>query len=161
MHCLIVSGACSALMRFEFLEAILRLGIAKYVVAIVSAAHCSHLTFRHRVRFNKQAKEKNTASVCEAVRRLFQEHIFKSPSIALHDPDEFRRVRLYKRDVHVVFLKVLPQLKRVFSLYVGTEVPPRSRGGAREVGLISGRCAGCKHTKAVDNEDRGVDADAG
>ena len=46
---------------------------------------------------------------------------------ARHDPNDFRRNRLYKRDVHEVFFKCLGQLKRIFSDYVGTEVRATTR----------------------------------
>ena len=69
-----------ALMRFEFVQAVVRIAIAKHV------------------------KSGATQSVAKATERLITESILpRVPREALHDSDVFRRSRLYTREVHEVF----------------------------------------------------------
>lgn len=89
------ANADRALMRFELLEAVLRLGIAKYLQS--GATH----------------------DVSDSVTMLCERNI--QPGLGrnreLFDSNEFRRTRLYSREVHLVFKRYLPVLRALFKAY--------------------------------------------
>ena len=90
-----------ALMRFEFLQCLTRVAIAKFVVTGESA------------------------DVSEAVDRLLTEHIEPYvPAEAKHDADVFRTRRLYTPKVHELLAKFEPVLRTIFEYYSTVEGDP-------------------------------------
>ena len=87
-----------ALMRFEFLQCIVRIAIAKYV------------------------RPKIMGSVAAAVHRFITEDVMQSsqlPPEVTRDPNLFRRKRLYTTEVDAVFKKFRGVLSHVFEYYSG------------------------------------------
>ncbi|KAK9816567.1 hypothetical protein WJX72_002063 [[Myrmecia] bisecta] len=83
-----------ALMRFEFLEAVVRLGIAKY------------------------GRSQETDNVAEAVATLIERNLMPSlPPGALIISNEFRNERLYCEEVDEVYKRNLPVLKALYSRF--------------------------------------------
>lgn len=70
------SVLCTALVRFELMQALVRIAVAQYI------------------------RPKHLADVSEAVRQLLCNDLLPNlPPEAHHKPDDFRRLRLYKEDV--------------------------------------------------------------
>lgn len=86
-------NADRALMRFEFLQALVRLAIAKYV---------------------KSGKTKDVSEALEMFMAWVQQ---KVPPEAAHTSDTFRRARLYCRAVHTVFVEHEKSLRAIFEHY--------------------------------------------
>jgi len=90
-----------ALMRFEFLQALPRIAIAKYV------------------------RPKILGDVSEALEQLITVDMLpRLPPEAKHDSDLFRTRRLYKRDVNSYFTAMAPVLRTVFDFYSMIEPDP-------------------------------------
>ena len=87
-------NADRALLRSEFIQAIVRLAIAKYI------------------------KERRLRDVSDAVEALFKEYILPNLSpAALHKEDDFREKRLYMRNVAAVLEKYKKSLQNIFDHY--------------------------------------------
>ena len=83
-----------ALMRFEYIEALVRIAVAKYV----KPGHMSDLS--------------------DALNALLETDLRgRVPREALHDPDAFRRSRLYTRATHEVILAHAKPLHTLFEHY--------------------------------------------
>jgi len=83
-----------ALMRFEWVQALVRIALAKYM------------------------KSENAAGVGDALEKLFTERVLKMvPPEALHDSDVFRRQRLYTREVHDVFTHHENNLRAIYEAF--------------------------------------------
>jgi len=92
----------SALMRFEFLQCIVRVAIARYVR-------------------DKDAVD-HKKDVSDAVTELLTVNIIPNlPNEASHDFDLFRRKRLYTRAVDGVFAKYHTALSTIFNYYASVE----------------------------------------
>ncbi|DBA90981.1 TPA: hypothetical protein ACH3X2_004190 [Trebouxia sp. C0005] len=83
-----------ALMRFEFLEAIVRLAVAKY------------------------GKAQQTESVATAVQMLCEQNLMPGVrSVALTAPNTFRTERLYTEEVDLLYKKHLVLLKAIYTAF--------------------------------------------
>jgi hypothetical protein len=91
-----------ALMRFEWLQTLVRLSIAKYV--------------------RDKTAEHHTSDVSDAVSLLFENDILPQlkPEIK-RDPNVFRRKRLYTKAVNALLTKHAPELKTIFEYYSSVE----------------------------------------
>ena len=103
-----------ALMRFEFLQIIVRIAINKYVR-------------------DKEAKY-HKADVSDAVHALLNNDLLPNlPPEATRDPDLFRRKRLYTREVADLFTSYKPALTTIFEYYAAMEGEMMTMpGGLRE-----------------------------
>ena len=87
------------LMRFEFLECVIRTAVAKYMKDPVLIT-----------------------DLAEAVDKLITDHVLASLSNeAIYDPNDFRRDRLYFEENDLIYKKHLPMLKTIYSRY---RLPP-------------------------------------
>lgn len=97
-----------ALMRFEFLQAIVRLAIAKYL------------------------KGGGIKDASEAVEKLLEHDFGLLPAEARHDPEEFRTARLYMRDTHNILSKHEKNLRGIFEFYsLGDDQEGKTSAGRR------------------------------
>jgi hypothetical protein len=88
----------TALMRFEFVQCLVRLAIAKYI------------------------RNKDESDVSTAVERFFAHDMLTNlPPEALRDPDAFRRNRLYKTEVDAVLRKYEEPLQVLFRFYAAPD----------------------------------------
>ena len=95
----------NALMRFEFLEVIVRLAVMKF-----------------------GGGQAETWDISDNITRLINNLILPSmPPMAVQDEDEYRRKRLYCEDMDLLYEKKLELIKAVYSRY---RLPPRE-GGVR------------------------------
>ena len=81
-------------MRFEYIEAIIRIAINKYGKGVL------------------------TVNIAEALDKMFQDNIV--PNVkpkAKYDPNSFRTERLYNEDVDNVFKKNLPIIRAIYSRF--------------------------------------------
>ena len=88
-----------ALMRFEFLDCVVRIAIAKYLKSGV------------------------TNDVSDALKMLCEQNIKANlgPE-ALHDSNDFRRERMYFEDVDKVYFKHIKKLKMIFDVFASPKV---------------------------------------
>lgn len=88
-----------ALMRFEFLEILVRIALAKY------------------------HNERTTKSLVAAFDMLVEENLIaRLPMVIQHDPNTWRKSRLYKEEVHDVLSKWLPKLRPVLTRFASLQV---------------------------------------
>ena len=120
-----------ALMRFEWLNALVRIAAAKYV------------------------RTELTPSLSLGLERLLVENVLpRVPPEALHDSDVFRRARLYTADVADVFAEFEPSLRCVYEVFsnashtIHTPIARAARaqqhrrsGTGTAAGTATGRCS--------------------
>jgi len=103
----------NALVRFEFMQSIVRISVAKYI------------------------RTKMVSNVSLALKYLFERDLLcKLPPEAHHRPDDFRRARLYKEDVDIVLRRNEEKLSQIFAHYsiseqelvIGSNDPRFERG---------------------------------
>ena len=93
-----------ALMRFEWLQALVRVATVKY------------------------AKEGHTASISLGLERLISEDMLPNvPEEAMHDADVFRRERLYTHEVAATFHKHEPSLKALYTVFSATKFDSKQK----------------------------------
>lgn len=103
-----------ALMRFEFMQCLVRIAIAKYV------------------------RSKIIPDVSEALEVLINTDVLPNlPAEATHDPDLFRRKRLYCRSVSALFEAWQPVLQPIFDYYASLDPPEYRLGGGKPVPSMS------------------------
>ena len=105
-----------ALMRFEFLQAIVRLAIAKYLKGGV------------------------VHDASEAVEKLLGEDFELLPPEARHDPEEFREARLYRRDTHNAFAAHEKNLRGIFEFYSLGDDQAGATSAGRRLSLQEWEC---------------------
>lgn len=88
------SNADEALMRFEFMQCLVRIAIAKYV------------------------RPKHIADISDALAEFMDKDVIPNlPAAAKHDDNVFRKKRLYTRDVDEVFRRHSDPLQTIFNYY--------------------------------------------
>ncbi|GMH33927.1 hypothetical protein BSKO_01761 [Bryopsis sp. KO-2023] len=113
-----------ALMRFEFMEAIVRIGISKYI------------------------KSQETDDICQSVQMLMDQNIYPNlPLPATIEPNDFRNSRLYTEEVDLLYKKHIVLLKALYSRY---RLKPSGGGLRPKVLKIDGWLQLFDDTKLVD-----------
>ena len=104
-----------ALMRFEFMQALVRIAIAKYVHGGEADPEAG----------GRKPKSEKIDDVSEALDTLMSRDIAPNlPPEANVVPDVFRRGRLYTRAVHEALEKTEPQLRAIYDFYAGMDEEP-------------------------------------
>jgi len=107
-------NADKALLRFEFLQCLVRVAIAKYV-------HAGQ-TLRRRSSSSKQI-----ADVSEALEELLVSNIVPNlPAEANVISDQFREKRLYRRDMHAALEEKEMPLSAIFDFYASSIDEPET-----------------------------------
>ncbi|GAQ85604.1 hypothetical protein KFL_002440100 [Klebsormidium nitens] len=100
----------NSLTRFEFIEALIRLAVAKY---------------------GDVSRKLNTP---EAVERLLREHVFPNSPVPLDvDQNAFRKNQLYRPEIDAVFRAHEPLLRAIFGYYKGIRTMPNNPGRYMEL----------------------------